>query len=181
MGYEEWRPVVGWGDYYDVSNEGRLRRSPGSPKIGRAVPGRVLSLHGRIDDGGYRLAELSRNGRRVTKKLHRLIAASFLGVRPTRIQVNHKDGNKLNNRLDNLEYVTNQENMRHAIRLGLFDPSQAGRKRAGVGMKLNAGDVMDIRSRVASGESRRAVASAYGLHVMTIGQIIRREIWRSVA
>lgn len=59
--------------------------------------------------------------------LHHAVTECFLGIRSPYYEVNHKDGDKLNNRLDNLEYVSHRQNMRHAIETGLIDPSKIKR------------------------------------------------------
>ena len=105
---EEWRPVR-------------------DPKSGRAVPGRMVSsmgrlkfLNGRISFGylekiGYLSTTLSWDFGRQFERVHRLVAAAFLGDPPTPMhtQINHKDGDKANNCADNLEYVTPRENNVH--------------------------------------------------------------------
>jgi DNA-binding transcriptional regulator YiaG len=181
---EEWRPVTDYESYYEISSLGRVRRSPESPKIGMAVPGAILSLRGRVDNRGYPQTQLYRNGKATTRKIHRMVADAFLGPRAPGLQVNHKDGIKSNNTVANLEYVTNRENAHHAIRLGLIDVekiARLGRACAGVGRKLNAVDVAKIRHMAGAGASRKSLAREFGVHEMTIGEIIRREIWRSVA
>lgn len=88
--------------------------------------GRIMTSNGRIKTGhlnaGYIYIGLyeKETKRRVNKRLHRLVAATFLG-RNDILQVNHKDGDKLNNRRGNLEYVSNTENMKHAVKTGLYN------------------------------------------------------------
>ena len=83
--------------------------------------GRVKTITGKFTygtkGGGYRRLESSTSGTRVTTQIHRLICEAFLG--PSPLEVNHKDGNKSNNIIHNLEYVTHEENMRHAWDSGL--------------------------------------------------------------
>lgn len=65
----------------------------------------------------YLIVKLYIEGRIVTKTVHRLIIITFMGE--SHLECNHKDGNKFNNRLDNLEYLSKQENIAHAVKMGL--------------------------------------------------------------
>lgn len=99
---QEWRPVVGYEGLYGVSNYGEVRKTDGTP------------MKGNINSYGYRVVGLTKNGRRKDKKVHQLVALAFLPTIPGKDYVNHKDGDKLNNFVDNLEWVTKGENSRHA-------------------------------------------------------------------
>lgn len=115
---EEWRPVNGIADGYpyEVSNFGRVRN---------LSSGYVLSAI-RLRNG-YRNVTLSCKEKRIWIRVHRLVLSAF--DRPPlgtigQCQVNHKDGNKANNHIDNLEWVTSSENHRHAYRNGLRSGKQ---------------------------------------------------------
>ena len=71
------------------------------------------------DQNGYKLTKLRNKNKIVTAKVHRVVAEAFLPNTENKPQVNHKDGNKANNHVDNLEWVTASENIRHAKSLGL--------------------------------------------------------------
>ena len=97
--------------------------------------GRVMRENGEITEGyrnsyGYlKITFYEKNtGKRLEKHVHTLIAAAFYGITDDLV-VNHKDRDKLNNRPDNLEYVTNQQNTIHAIQLGLSNPAKNGHPR----------------------------------------------------
>jgi hypothetical protein len=84
--------------------------------------------------GGYLQVKL--NGR--YRLLHQIISEIYLGKRPVELVTNHIDGNKLNNRYGNLEYITRADNIRHAVKLGLhvcIDPSRSGRFKDGRAVK----------------------------------------------
>lgn len=68
---------------------------------------------------GYLSVSLSKDGKRLTKNIHRLMGITFLTV-PENMTINHKDGNKKNNNLNNLEVCTTRENTKHACQLGLM-------------------------------------------------------------
>lgn len=119
----EWRPVVGFEGLYEVSSEGHVRRV--GPTKGARV-GRCLNpTHG--GRGPYYFVTLRRNGRSHSPVVHRLVAAAFIGPCPDGHEVNHKDGTKRNNRVENLEYVTRSQNTKHAHDMGLFPSSRAKR------------------------------------------------------
>lgn len=86
---------------------------------GDIIGKRGHALNGKITWDGYREVVLSEGARRRSVRVHRLIMEAFEGVAPKAIQVNHKDGNKLNNCLSNLEYVTVTQNSHHAYQTGL--------------------------------------------------------------
>lgn len=106
---EVWKPVVGWEEFYHVSNMGRVKRV----KAGiNTSSGRVLKDGQK--NGGYRQVVLSRPGMTQTLSVHRVVMAAFVGVRPNGHHIDHVDGNKENNALSNLRYTTPAENVRSA-------------------------------------------------------------------
>jgi hypothetical protein len=110
----EWRPVVGFEDYYAVSDSGLVRRTKA---MKGTQAGRILepALSTRRQ---YLTVILCRNQQKTMAMVHTLVAAAFIGPRPDGYEINHKDGHKLNNRADNLEYVTKSGNAKHAVDLG---------------------------------------------------------------
>lgn len=86
---------------------------------GNVIGKRGNILKGKTTWDGYKEVVLSDCGRRRSVRVHRLVMECFVGECPDGLQVNHKDGNKFNNHIDNLEYVTNVENSHHAYRTGL--------------------------------------------------------------
>mgnify|MGYP002634910305 CR=1 FL=1 len=77
----------------------------------------------RTHKNGYKEIELTINKKRVVRYIHRIVAAAFIGS-IKKMQINHKDGDKTNNNVNNLEIVTARENQRHAINNGLFRDTQ---------------------------------------------------------
>lgn len=122
---EEWKPVVGCEDLFEVSNLGRLRRTA----TGQIVKATVLPK-------GYRTVSIARPGQRKcrTKLLHSVVAYAFLGPRPDGMQINHKDGDKGNNAAENLEYVTPAENIRHCFLMGIRKKSIRRPRRYKIGL-----------------------------------------------
>ena len=99
---EVWRDIRGYEGLYQVSNLGRVKSIPRE----RTKGGILKPLK---DTTGYLSVNLYKNGKIKRYKIHRLVANNFL-------EVNHKDGNKLNNNLSNLEYVTRSQNILHRFR-----------------------------------------------------------------
>lgn len=118
---EQWRQVVGYEGLYEVSDMGNVR------SIVRTVirfDGVVWQLQGVsriqfIDTHGYPSVMLSKNGIRKTYRVHRIVMDAFIPYGKKR-EVNHIDGNKTNNRVGNLEWVTSSENKIHASKIGLM-------------------------------------------------------------
>ena len=123
---EIWRDVVGYEGYYQVSNLGRLK------SLKRLVKGRwgdypvkgcimnpSLNMYGYYHSGLSRMEGEKMKNR--TKIIHRLVAEAFIPNPLNKKQVNHIDCDKTNNRLDNLEWVTGTENMRHASKNKLLN------------------------------------------------------------
>lgn len=100
---------------YEVSNLGNIRRL-------RFINGshnfeKIKNCKQTLNTWGYMTVNLCKNGKSNTKRVHRLVAIAFLGE--SNLQIDHKDGNKQNNKLDNLEYVTPKENTKRAWENGL--------------------------------------------------------------
>jgi hypothetical protein len=129
---EVWLPVIG-SEFYEVSSLGRvrsLRRSfKGKTKDGLEYTytksGRVLKPGSNL---GYEQVVVLINGQRRTCLVSRLVALAFLPNPEQKPYVNHIDGNRANNKLENLEWVTAEENTRHAMKHGLFNPTANGLK-----------------------------------------------------
>jgi hypothetical protein len=116
---EDWRPIHRWEGLYEVSSHGRIRSLDRIDARGRRWRGRIM--RGMRDRAGwYTKVNLVFGTRREQQYVHRLVAAAFLGPCPPGIEVNHIDGDKTNNAVGNLEYVTHLGNARHAQATGLL-------------------------------------------------------------
>lgn len=116
---EIWKPVVGLEKYYEVSSLGRVKtkeRKEVTPKgYNRTVRERIKSPS--IWKNGYLRVNLYFDGDNKFMYVHRLVAIAFLGDFSNSLEVNHIDENKSNNALDNLEWITRQENIVYGSRL----------------------------------------------------------------
>lgn len=121
---EIWKDVVGYEGLYKVSNLGNVISNRRNYKCGT----RYLSSY---DKGGYRRVSLVVNCQKKNLLVHRLVAEAFIPNPENKNAVNHIDGCKTNNCVDNLEWVTNQENTAHAIKIGLRPPDAPYRIRRG--------------------------------------------------
>ena len=170
---ERWMLYPDGDSPYAVSDHGRVKR------VGRARGGRATP-HGMMTPTFHRgypvLSLVLANGTRRQFRVHQLVTDAFLGPCPKGYEVNHKDCDRRNNHLDNLEYVTPAENMQHAIRNGRLLHRQAGgyytsRKYS----KLTPEQVREIR---ASSEGIHSIAPQYGVTPVTISHIRNRKTWK---
>lgn len=168
-GMEEWRAVVGAEGRYEVSNLGRVRSL-----LNRYGNPRPLMLSAWLCNG-YPTVAIRKHGwpRSRPIAVHVLIAESFLGPCPEGHEVNHKDFNRANSVLLNIEYVTYSENNLHAFRHGR-KPVRGERVGAA---KLTAEQVKEIRN---SKESHVQAARRLGVHPTTILRVRSGEFWRHV-
>lgn len=114
---DQWLPVPKYEELYEVSNLGRVRSLPRSPKNGkRGFPGTLLKLK-RVGNGYYGV-NLWKENKQKTVAVHVLVAESFIGIRPTGLHIRHLDGNKKNNQLINLTYGTRSENALDSVMHG---------------------------------------------------------------
>ena len=159
---ERWLPVVGYEGWYDVSDWGRVKRI----KAGKgAIAGRILSPQS--DGCGYLRVVLYGDEERHQFSVHRLVMAAFIGPCQEGKEVNHKDGNKSNNRLDNLEYMTRHENIAHAFNLRLRVPLRGEEHGCA---KLTEKRVRGIMKFLGQ-ETQRSIAARFGVSQTTIWRI----------
>ena len=161
---EVWKEIPG--TEYSVSNEGRMA----SRKWGKW---RILKPY--LDRYGYSRGKMRTDSGECRCYVHQFVAEVFLGPRPTPAhQVNHKNGIRANNHVENLEWVTCAENVRHS-----FDAlgRKAPRGEANPVAKVTEAEVREIRVRHAAGETLRAIAADYGIAFSNVSHIAHRRNW----
>ena len=167
---EKWKGIIYNGedisDFYEISNFGKIRNSRTK---------RVLKQN--INQHGYKLYVGTLGSRSKTKGIiiHRAVAEAFIPNPENKPQVNHIDGNKENNCVDNLEWVTNKENVTHAIKTGLQNNSGEHNGKA----KLTQQQAEEIRKiRKEKNVPYRQIAKKYNVSHYTIIQICKNRYYK---
>ena len=170
---EIWIVVDGYPDYA-VSNFGRIKRLTSRTC---AKAGTILKQARRSKKSHYMAVNLCRDGADRLLQVHRLVARTFLGEPDEGIEVNHKDGDKGNNRLTNLEYATSSENQKHAYEMGL--QSAAGELNGQA--ILSEEQVVSIKRRWVGRHGQQSeLARQYGVSPSTIRDIVKGRTWTHV-
>lgn len=163
---EIWNPVVNYEGLYEVSNLGNIKRIKGGHG---SVIGRILKPYfNKVT--GYCYIVLSKNCIQIQYAIHRLVAQSFLGL--SELTVNHIDGDKTNNKLTNLEYLSNKDNLLHA--------TEILKKRCGENhwnSKLTLDQVNEIRSLKDTGVTQQVIADKFNINRSFVSEIINRKKW----
>ena len=164
---ESWKDIPGVANYM-ASDAGNIMRKD---------TGRVLRPA--FSGSGYLFVAPCHNGKSKPVSVHRLIAATFLGVIPAKLDVNHINGVKTDNRACNLEFCTRSENIAHAHKIG-------GRKHTSLrGNKvkhavLTEESVRQIRAKLANGERQSDIGIEFGVCRQVIWGIAHNKGWRWV-
>jgi hypothetical protein len=168
---EEWRPVVGWEGLYEISNLGVVRRA----SAGRLTyAGRILKPC--AHNAGYVMVGFSAGARKERVLVHRVVALAFLGPVPPSQEVNHRNGLKTDNRLENLEYVSRARNLEHAREIGLYSVTGEANPMA----VLTAEQALEVRRLHASGLGYKCIGKLLGRPWGTIRNVVKRKTWRHV-
>lgn len=173
---EEWKDIKDYEGLYQVSNFGRVRSLPkewitGWNNVKRKHSGFILKPS---NHGGYLAVTLSKNKINKYKSVHRLVLQAFIGE--SNLDCNHKDGDKSNNYLNNLEYCTESENALHAYKIGLNKNIGENHRSS----KLNNDIIKNIRENK-FGLTTREFASCYGITKQTVHDILNKRTWAHVS
>jgi hypothetical protein len=115
---EKWKDVIGYEGLYEVSNIGNVRsKGNGNSTNPNHCVAKPITL--RLKGAGYHQVKLFKNGTRRYYMVHRLVGFAFMPNPKGKTQINHKDGNKINNCVSNLEWATPSENVKHSFDTGL--------------------------------------------------------------
>lgn len=166
MKVERWVPISGYEGRYEISDFGRVRSLPSSRTKGTIL---VFGKH-RL---GYRFVFLSPGHDRDRKNyyVHRLVFSNFMGSIPDGLEINHKNGDKADNTLDNLETCTRSGNMKHAAEtMGRNRGEQSGRA------KITTDQAIQIKA-LAGSMRVRDIAAKFDIAACTVSNIIAGRRW----
>jgi lambda repressor-like predicted transcriptional regulator len=171
---ENWLPVVGFESLYEVSDQGHVQRIAGWCD-GRKRKFGVLSSQ--PSKRGYCKITLFNARKKSYVRVHKLVMAAFIGPLPLNHAINHKNGVKHDNRLENLEYVTHSENtlhMYHVLKVKHFRGSEA--KNA----KISEDEAIAMRVLRRKGWKLKQLAELFGLSASSICWICKNKTWKHV-
>lgn len=159
---EQWKAVAGYEGLYEVSNFGRVK------SLGNDKKKKEKILSPGVNSREYLKIGLRKDRTRVTHSIHRLVAAAFIDNPDGKRTVNHKDGNKKNNNVTNLEWATDSENVKHSY-------ASLGRASG----ERHGGANAEIRRLYAVGNiSHRELGEMFGISKTQIGYILSNKQWR---
>jgi len=166
---EVWKDVKGFEGLYQVSNIGNVKRLKNENALLEKLVGRS------IDRYGYVKRVLCKQGKMYDFTEHRLVAIAFIDNPEDKLTINHINGIKTDNRVENLEWNTNLENKQHAVNSGLTNLKGINHPRC----KLSEKDVLEIRE-IGFTQTRTALSKKYGVSRNSILGIINRKNWNHI-
>lgn len=173
---EIWKDIPGYEGIYQASNLGNIKALCIEKRRGRGIQKREeIILKPSIKERGYLQVCLSVDSKRVYTGIHRLVALAFIPNPENKPTVNHKDGNKGDNSVENLEWATHKEQTNHADKLGLRKISGEDSKVS----KLKDEDVLYIRKNYVSDLKRQTsngkeLCAKFGIAKTTLYRVLRK-------
>ena len=175
---EIWKDIKGYEGLYQVSNLGRVKSVDRTDGIGRHKKEKVLKPS--VGHNGYYFVRLYNNGVYANLRINRLVAEEFIPTNDDSLEVNHKNGVKTDNSVENLEWCSRSENMIHAFANGLKcaqHGEQHGRS------KLTPSEVDWIRENYTPRDKEygcRAMANKLGISPSQVCGIAKFTYWKDV-
>jgi hypothetical protein len=170
---EVWLPIIGWEGFYEVSNLGNVRSvdrvvsylCAGRP-VNRKIAGQPMKT---VPDGdGYRILALQRDSRAHTVYVHAIVLETFIGPCPEGMQCRHLNGNKTDNRLENLQWGTPLQNAEDRDRHGTHSRGEKHHK-----ARLSDAEVSDLRrAHSEEGLSYRVLGERFGCSAVHARRIV---------
>ena len=173
---EAWRPVVGYGSQYEVSNLGRVRGLGRSDSVRerRKIKDRFLKPFLR-DQGGYLTVRFTTSAKTKTFYLHRVVLEAFVGPCPEGMECAHDNGISTDCRLRNLAWKTRRANADDRIKHGRLPKGEKHHK-----ARLCIGDVERVRDLRRSGGTYSQIGEWLGVPWPTVADVIKRRSWTHV-
>jgi len=175
---EIWKDIKGYEGIYQVSNLGRIKSLEREIPWNRWPGFRVILNEKILKPGlcrGYSRVTLSKNKQKNEFQVHRLVLEAFVEPCQDGLEANHKNFDRSDNRVENLEWVTRSENIKHSFRYGRNN--QKGSKNGYA--KLEEKDVLKIRE-FGKGVKQRILAEMFSVTQCHISDIINRKIWTHI-
>lgn len=151
---ETWKDIPQYEGIYQASNFGNIR------SLNYKRTGTIKILKPALDGKGYLRTALTKNGKSKTIKVHRIVAIAFLKLNPDKYQVNHINGIKTDNSINNLEWSDNRLNQIHAVRLGLVKQKSGNKHHR---TKHSDETIMKIYNEYKEGASKRELSKKYNI------------------
>lgn len=161
---ENWKPIIGYEFLYEVSDLGRIRTIPK-----KGFNKQVIRKTGKDIRTGYLIVQLRKNNVSKTIRIHSIVVEAFLKIKTTRKLVcNHINGIKTDNRLVNLEAISQKENVRHAMKLGLTkNPIKDERHNS----KIKEKDFDLLKRYFDEGKTSKEISKIFNVNPTTISRI----------
>ncbi|MCS6281451.1 MAG: HNH endonuclease [Dolichospermum sp.] len=153
-----WKDIKGFEGYYTVNDSGEIKNM---------LTGKILK---QSNSNGYRSVRLTKDKKRSVGSVHRIVASSFLDLCDKKKEVNHRNGLKNDNRIENLEWCNRKENVDHSIKHGLVNYAK----------KLDEFKVLAIHTFFISGKNLTEISKLYGISVSTVHEIVNNKTWKNV-
>jgi predicted XRE-type DNA-binding protein len=158
---EFWKKIENY-DNYQASNYGRVKK---------VKNGKERILKPQVISSGYEIVALSVNSKSISKTVHRLIAQTFIENNKKKECVNHINGIKTDNRVENLEWNTKSENAIHAYKkLGIITNGIKSRK-------IMINEIDKIKKLYFSGKTQKEISEIYGVHQSTISHLLNNRTY----
>lgn len=168
---EKWIDIKGYEGIYQISDKGRVK----SFRCGKE---KIMKPTARKADGRLALS-LRKNNMPEYFKVHQLVGNHFLEKTKEKNEINHIDGNFINNNFENLEWCTRKENMNHAFKTGLTVIGLPGESNPNA--KLTANEVREIRKLYKKEKMHHLeLAEMFGVSRSSVRQIIQKKTWKNI-
>src|SRR5690625_299862 len=168
-----WVDIKDYEGHYQISCCGKVKSIERTIIMKNGVPRRIKEkiIGWKKKDNGYFFTMLYRDGKGTNRYIHRLVAENFIPNENKQLEVNHKDGDKGNNKVSNLEWVTHSNNLSHAYMKGLKKSGEEHQQ-----SKLSNADVLFIRENYKPFDDRfgsKPLSARFGVNKSTISCIAR--------